>query len=231
MEQYAGGKNVSYREIINLIPPHYTYCELFAGSAAVARHKKPAQRNVINEIDPSVAYQLQQVNWPTRSKGRTEWSINNHSAFDILAEAVWTRHKFVYLDPPYLGETRNSQRPIYAYEMMDPEQHEALLKLIKSSPAMIMISGYWSEMYADHLSEWNTHTFEAQTRGGSTKTEWLWMNYPRPNTLHEYTYLGDNFRDREVIKRRVNRTVNKWAKWPELERKATIEALKKEGLL
>jgi hypothetical protein len=28
------------------------------------------------------------------------------------------------------------------------------------------------------------------------------MNYPEPQTLHDYRYLGENFRERERIKRK-----------------------------
>ena len=32
-------------------------------------------------------------------------------------------------------------------------------------------------------------------------TEYLWCNYPAPMALHDYRYLGKDFRERERIKR------------------------------
>ena len=40
------------------------------------------------------------------------------------------------------------------------------------------------------------------TRGGRLATEWVWMNYPEPIALHDYRYLGEDFREREPIKRK-----------------------------
>ena len=35
--------------------------------------------------------------------------------------------------------------------------------------------------------------------------EWLLMNYSAPVELHDYRYLGNTFRDRERIKRKVRK--------------------------
>jgi len=53
-----------------------------------------------------------------------------------------------------------------------------------------MISGYWSELYARELKNWRSISFQAMTRGGFVATEWLWMNYPEPFELHDYSFLG-----------------------------------------
>jgi len=69
---------------------------------------------------------------------------------------------------------------------------------------MVMISGYYSDLYARELAGWRTVTFTGQTRNGPA-TEWVWMNFPDPLELHDYRYLGGNFRQRERIKRKQNR--------------------------
>ena len=58
----------------------------------------------------------------------------------------------VYCDPPYLRSVRSCQRPMYANEFWTDSQHIQLLELIKQLPCHIIISGYWSELYADMLS-------------------------------------------------------------------------------
>ena len=52
--QYNGGKNGNgtYQTIINQIPPHQIYFELFAGSAAVYRFKRPSDISVLCDMDP-----------------------------------------------------------------------------------------------------------------------------------------------------------------------------------
>lgn len=121
-------------------------------------------------------------------------------------------------------ETRSAPRPIYEHEM-SRQDHERLLRLIVRLPCMVMISGYWSDLYAEALAGWRTVNFQAQTRGGTTATEWLWMNYPEPKRLHDYRYLGDDFRERERIKKKKRRWVAKLRKMPRLERYAILSAI------
>ena len=56
-------------------------------------------------------------------------------------------------------------------------------------------------------------------------TEYVWMNYPAPIALHDYTFLGDNFRERERIKRKKQRWVSRLSNMPRLERQALLSAI------
>ena len=89
---------------------------------------------------------------------------------------------------------------------------------------MVMISGYESSLYEKSLKSWHIHSFQAATHHGIA-TEWIWMNYPAPVELHDYRYLGDNFRERERIKKRTKRWVARLKKMPVLERKAFLSAI------
>ena len=79
-------------------------------------------------------------------------------------------------------------------------------------------------MYADELADWRSFSFQAQTRSG-TAIEWAWCNYPEPTELHEYTFVGKDYRARERITRQQKRWVLRLAKLPVLERKAMFEKL------
>jgi len=129
----------------------------------------------------------------------------------------------VYCDPPYLMLSERSGRPIYNHEMSE-EEHCRLLRLIRRLPCLILISGYWSALYARELKAWNHITFEGRTRKG-TKTEWLWFNFPEPVELHDYRYLGSGFRERERIKRKTARWTAKLERMPALERQALLAAV------
>jgi hypothetical protein len=89
-----------------------------------------------------------------------------------------------------------------------------------------MISGYWSEMYAKELAGWNSTHFQAQTRQGPA-TEWVWMNYPEPTELHDYRYIGGDFRERENIKKRLGTIKRKIGNLSEIERRALLETSSK----
>ncbi len=117
----------------------------------------------------------------------------------FLKSYSFTGPELVYCDPPYMHETRG-RTDLYRFEM-DDRQHRELLQIIRRLPCRVMISGYWTETYAAALKDWNTTTFQAMTRAGRPATEWLWFNFPEPVALHDYRYLGEDFRERERIKR------------------------------
>jgi hypothetical protein len=90
---------------------------------------------------------------------------------------------------------------------------------------MVAISGYWSALYATELADWRTSTFQTVNHAGRPATEWLWMNYPKPLDLHDYRYLGRDFRERERIKRKKTRWTERLRSMPDLERYALMEAI------
>lgn len=90
---------------------------------------------------------------------------------------------------------------------------------------MVMISGYWSELYAEMLSGWRTLTFWTVKRNGERVQEWIWMNFPEPFELHDYRYLGRNFRERERINRKKRRWAARILAMSAAERGAVIEAI------
>lgn len=80
---------------------------------------------------------------------------------------------FIYLDPPYLAETRSGK--IYNHEMTDA-QHLALLERVRQLSAMVCISGYPSALYDGVLADWARVETGAFTDGAAARTEVLWIN-------------------------------------------------------
>jgi DNA adenine methylase len=120
--------------------------------------------------------------------------------------------ELVYCDPPYMRSLCSS--PSRYKFVLDDRDHLELLKLLRglegrtaavrfgSAPCFVMVSGYWCELYADMLAGWRSITFDAMTRGG-LRRECLWFNFPAPSVLHDYRYLGADYRERERIKRKT----------------------------
>lgn len=99
--------------------------------------------------------------------------IENRPALEVI-KRFDRSGVFMYIDPPYLWETRTGMQ--YVYEMPDAE-HEGLLKTLLQSRAKIMISGYESDMYNDYLKNWNKCIFKSCAEHGKPRTEVVWMNY------------------------------------------------------
>lgn len=221
---YPGGKSGAgvYQTIITRMPPHRVYIEPFLGGAAIMRHKRPAALNIGLDLDPSAIDAALSCSIAGSDDAGFRYEIGD--ALEFLRSYPFTGDELVYCDPPYLFETRSSDRPIYNYELGD-DQHPALLDILTALPCMVMVSGYWSELYADRLAAWHAVQFQAMTRGGKPATEWLWCNFPAPIVLHDYRYLGGSFRERERIKRKKQRWTDRLHRLPLLERQALLAAI------
>jgi hypothetical protein len=140
-----------------------------------------------------------------------------------LRDKAFTARDLVYADPPYLHSTRG-RSDVYACEMTNAN-HTELLDVLMQLPCMVMLSGYANALYRRKLKKWNSASFQAMTRGGTLATEWLWFNYSEPTALHDYRYLGEGFRERERIKRKKLRWVNRLKRMPLLEKRALLSAI------
>jgi len=143
-------------------------------------------------------------------------------ALTFLQSYPFAQDDVIYCDPPYLMSTRSSG-PLYRHEFSD-EQHAELLSTIGELPCRVMISGYWSELYASRLHRWNSIHFETMTRGGMA-TEWVWYNYDAPVALHDYRFLGESFRQRQDLKRQIASWTGKLKRMPPLKKQALLAAI------
>lgn len=207
---YKGGKNGNgtYQTVINQIPPHDIYAELFAGSAAIFFNKLPAAisilcdksglqcKKLINKIEPGI------IVLNSDTVAAIEVFVTLFNVLHSCGQRI-----FLYLDPPYPMSSRKYQKQIYTHEMSDKD-HIALLEGVISAKFPVAISTYQNKMYSEKLKNWRLLEYQSITRGG-TATELLYMNYGKPGKLHDYRYLGDNFREREAISRRKNNIIRK----------------------
>jgi hypothetical protein len=240
---YPGGKNGAgvYQTIINRMPPHPVYIEPFLGGAAILRLKQPAALNVGVDLDAAAIARCSE--WARAGSGHAkknsegglrrrptpktaisdrQFRFHRGDGIAFLKSYHFTGQELVYCDPPYMMETRT--RSLYQFEMTNA-QHAELLRVLKGLKCRVMISGYWTRLYHLELTSWNVARFEAMTRGGRTATEYLWFNFPEPLALHDYRYLGEDFRERERIKRKKLRWVKRLERMPMLERRCLLEAI------
>lgn len=215
---YPGGKGKTYQHVINLLPHHPVYIETHLGGGAVLRHKKPAEQSIGVDIDPSVV-RLWRSTFP-----RVATFINADAA-EFLASFRFSGNEVVYCDPPYLQELRRKRR-IYRFDYT-VRDHERLLDILRELPCKVLISGYESSLYRSVLKTWNTVTFTAKTHNG-TRDEVLWLNFEAPENLHDFRYWGCSFRERQVVKRRMERLTKRVAQLSRQEQHYLREWLSSE---
>lgn len=211
---YNGGKSGpgTYQTIINLIPPHKQSFFLFLGNGGIESQIAHCKHVVFNDIDNRIvdAWQKQNPNFHAQL-----WNLDALVILDKISNGWWVSEPencFIYLDPPYLIDSRKSAKRLYKYEMTTG-QHGKLLDILTrpffvESGIKVMISCYPNEYYGNALEAWNKQVFTSQTRAGKA-LECLYYNYPAPVELHDYKFLGNDFRQREANNRIRNNIIKK----------------------
>jgi len=109
----AGKKRLAKR-LVKLIPPHKTYVEPFAGSAAVFFEKPPADTEVLNDADPEIAAAFKALTTLTDRElaalKKKNWT-GRKQMFEALKKAkpsgkVDKLHRFLYLSHFAYGALR-----------------------------------------------------------------------------------------------------------------------------
>jgi len=219
LKNYPGNKWIihAYQTIINHIPPHTKEVFPFIGSGGVFCNKKRSGTTVINDLDTGVT-----DIWRKHAPATTD--IRNCTAAEILAEVARDpTDTFVYMDPPYPVEFLFSKQKIYKHSMT-MQEHINMLFGIRTVDYNCMISSYENEVYDEYLEGWNKVTFKC-SYSGKVATEAIYFNYPVPEKLHQYNYLGSDCWDRQRIKRKISRRVKTLQALPAQERNAILTEL------
>lgn len=212
---YPGGKGLSFRHIINLMPPHERYIETHLGGGAVMRHKRPARENIGIELDERVVGL-----WQRRGLGAT--TVVRGCVLEVLPTLCPDGDTLIYSDPPYPVTARRSRR--YYRHDYDEADHLRLLELLKTVPAMVVISGYECGLYDEALSGWHRTTYQTRTHQ-DTVTEIAWTNFEPGSVLHDYRFVGTTFRERERFRRRTGRLAGELGRAADLELNAALATL------
>lgn len=253
---WPGGKDGAgvYQRLINQIPPHDVFVSAFLGDCAILRRKLPAKLSIGIDLDQAnIDRWLAEQPLPgleLHCCSGIEWLRHRFELYrrhlvpspkSAAADPQGVRSPapvfsgpdrprvFVYLDPPYLLETRRSRRALYRHEMTEAD-HRELLATAVALPCDVMISHYPHRLYEQALGNWRTFTFQAITRGGRKATEQVWCNYPEPAELHDARFVGSNKRERERVRRRVRNWVDGLARMEQSERQAVLDAIETQWL-
>lgn len=216
--RYPGGKGKCYQRLINLMPPHQTYIESHLGGGAVMRNKKAAQRNIGLDLDAKVIQR-----WRTEHAGSCE--LYQVDAIDFLKSYAFDGQELLYVDPPYVPETRRRAK-VYRCDYSESD-HIRLLQCLKALPCKVMLSGYDCELYNRELDGWRKVSFPAKTHV-DMREETVWMNFDAPSRLHDSRYMGETFRDRQTIQRRQIRLRTKIESLDPIERHELLQWMQEQ---
>lgn len=108
-------------------------------------------------------------------------SIENLDVFDLIGRYGGAPTVCMYLDPPYLIETRAYSGTAYDRELTTPEQHTELAKVLADAKCAVVVSGYRSALYDALYDGWYVEELPTVTQQGNKATatcEVLWSNRP-----------------------------------------------------
>jgi len=103
--KWVGGKSRLRKQIVQLLPPHSCYVELFAGAAWVLFGKPPSDVEVLNDIDQDLITFFRVVKEkPEELVASFEWELVARAEFERLADLepsqltdIQCAHRFYYL--------------------------------------------------------------------------------------------------------------------------------------
>lgn len=220
---YFGSKEASgaFQTIIAQFPPHDTYIETHLGGAAIFRHKPAAPRSLLIDLDQACLDAIPKPGFTDTLLGAIETYCTDATAFLEQFDFASAGRVLVYADPPYLWATRTSRKRYrHDYTYLD---HVALLTVLATVPAAVIVSGYPHALYDSMLPGWRMIEFQAMTRGG-VRTEKLWLNF-EPGQVAWSSFAGRDRTQRQMIKRKAERWAAKFASLPMPERLAILAAL------
>lgn len=212
---YPGGKGRAYQSLINLMPPHDVYIETHLGGGAVLRYKRPARRSIGIDIDARVIDR-----W--NGCDRLDVELIQTDAVTFLRSFPFAGGELVFCDPPYWPEARRRAR-CYRHDY-DEGDHARLLEALTDLPCQVMLTGYRNAVYDRVLGDWSTTSFQNWTHTGPV-VETAWMNFEPASELHDYSFVGVDFREREGVRRRRRTHVRRLERADPLERGAILAEL------
>ena len=109
-------------------------------------------------------------------------SLENVEYTTILSRYRDDERALLYVDPPYLAETRSTSKE-YVHDMSSEEEHRGLLESLLLMSGAVVLSGYRSPLYDEVLADWTPITIGAQTQNGGDREEMLWINRTPPPVL------------------------------------------------
>lgn len=219
LETYPGRKGAAgvWQTIVSEIPKCKIFVDAMCGSGIIAS-KVQADTIVLNDLNDVVITQLEQKNNHLKHVRFTNYSYEK--LFSVLSQSDGV---VFYFDPPYLFETRQSKLPLYRHEWNEND-HARFLSLIIQVKKPVLISHYPCNLYDTVLKDWRIIEYEAMTHTGMRK-ENLYMNFKAPLLLQNWQHVGENFTDRQRIKRKITRLINSLKNETEKERAAIITAV------
>lgn len=209
--KWVGGKSRLRKAIIDLIPPHTCYVELFAGAAWVLFGKPPSDVEVLNDLDEELITFFRVLRErPEDLIASFEWELVSRAEFERLAS----------LDPTQIGDVQRAHRfyylimagwggelhyPRFATSITDGGHGNRMIGALKTLRERLQpIHERLSTVIIENL-DWH----ECIDRYDREKTL-MYVDPPYPGNKCNYAHNMRSWKEHQDLAERLNRTRCKW---------------------
>lgn len=126
----SGGKSRVVDKLMKMVPEHKTYVEPFAGGAALFWKKEPAEKEVINDIDPEISFAYRFIKSATKEQiarlKKRKWDGDKVLFFRLKksspSDPVDKFYKFAYTHAHSYGLSRKT----FGYKKQSPSLYKRI---------------------------------------------------------------------------------------------------------
>lgn len=224
---YYGGQNGSghYQILINHIPKADIYVEGFMGMSGIYNHITLPTHAYFYGFDLN----LDIIDYWNKNKKQEHHKImhSDYTAVNVIKELHSKElDMFAHFDPPY-RVTKSPKK--YKHDFSNDMGYIDFLNYAIRLDAKVMISHPQDDLFDEYLKHWTHISFSTKTRRGSM-INGIYLNYT-PDELADYSFSGITFTERQRIKRKVTRTIDKIIAMSDPERNLFIRELKSKNIL
>ena len=217
---YKGNKNIDgvKQKILSLIPKHRVFIEGFAGGAGIAKNIYTGSETVILIEKNKKQCDILELDLPGSV-------VVNDCVFDFIEnfKYIINPNVVLFLDPPYIFSTRFNNSIFYDFELSDND-HVKLLLSILQLPCNVIIIHPVSSIYAKYLNFWYYKNVTIRYNKKNSK-EIIYYNFQDSIAKNDYSSHGENSTDRQRIKRKITRNIQKIENLNPVDKECLLNAI------
>ncbi len=209
--KWVGGKSRLRKPIIDLLPEHTCYVEVFAGAAWVLFGKPLSEVEILNDLDQELTTFFRVIKEkPDELLASFEWELVARAEFERLAGLdpaqltdVQRAHRFYYLIMAGWGGEFNYPR--FATSITDGGHGNRLIGALKTLRERLQpVYERLRTVIIENL-DWRA-CIDRYDRAGVV----MYLDPPYPGNGCNYAHNMRDWEDHHELARRLNRTKSKW---------------------
>ncbi len=202
--KWAGGKSRLRKKILDMLPPHNCYVEVFGGAAWVLLGKRPSKVEILNDIDGELINFFRIVKYKPKELIKSfEWELTSREEFERLRDLpvenltdIQRAHRFYYIVMASWGGELGTPR--IQTSILDGGHGNRLIGALKNLRERIMpVHRRLQTVIVEQLT-WQ-ECVERYDRPYEKKGVVMYFDPPYPNNRVNYQYNMRNIEEHKQL--------------------------------